>query len=285
MRYLEYVTFPDAECEFEFFNALKRTVYDSFYPFQVLSKHHLERLDFEDITILYGGNGSGKTTALNVIADMCEVQRGANYNKSNFFEEYVQMCDAGGSVSVPSHSRILTSDDVFDHLLDVRSLNDGVDQKREALFEDYQHIKHTPFQLSSLEDYEQLKRMNKARSKTQSRFVRSELASNIRTQSNGESAFRYFTHKIEENGLYILDEPENSLSPERQLELVSFIEDSARYFGCQFILSTHSPFMLAMKDAKIYDMDANPVDTKKWTDLENVRVYQQFFEQHQHAFR
>ena len=107
---------------------------------------------------------------------------------------------------------------------------------------------------------------------------------NIREYSNGESAFRYFTEKIAENGIYILDEPENSLSPQRQLELIKFIEDSARYFGCQFIISTHSPFLLAIKGAKIYDLDEYPVSVKKWTELESVRCYYNFFKGHEHEF-
>lgn len=43
--------------------------------------------------------------------------------------------------------------------------------------------------------------------------------------------------KIKDNGLYLLDEPENSLSPEKQQELVRFLEDSARFFGCQFVIA------------------------------------------------
>ena len=107
---------------------------------------------------------------------------------------------------------------------------------------------------------------------------------NVREYSNGESAFHYFAEKIEENGLYLLDEPENSLSPARQQELVRFLEDSARFFGCQFVISTHSPFLLAMKQAKIYDLDEDPVDVKRWTQLENVRVYYEFFQKHREAF-
>lgn len=84
--------------------------------------------------------------------------------------------------------------------------------------------------------------------------------------------------------VYILDEPENSLSPQRQLELIKFIEDSARYFGCQFIISTHSPFLLAIKGAKIYDLDEYPVSVKKWTELESVRCYYNFFKGHEHEF-
>lgn len=75
MIYLSQFEFPSKEKEFDFFLAQKRTCYDSFYPFQILSKHDLRILDFEPITILYGGNGSGKTTALNVIAEKLELER------------------------------------------------------------------------------------------------------------------------------------------------------------------------------------------------------------------
>ena len=126
--------------------------------------------------------------------------------------------------------------------------------------------------------------MNAARHKTQSRYVRSELVDNVREYSNGESAFMYFTEKIQENGLYLLDEPENSLSPKLQIELMKFIEDSARFFDCQFIISTHSPFLLALNGAKIYDLDENPVDVKKWTELENVRLFYDFFKKNEKKF-
>lgn len=69
MIYLSHFEFPDIEQEYSFIMGLRRTCYDTVYPFQILSKHHLKMLDFEPVTILYGGNGSGKTTALNVIAE------------------------------------------------------------------------------------------------------------------------------------------------------------------------------------------------------------------------
>ena len=114
--------------------------------------------------------------------------------------------------------------------------------------------------------------------------MKEELGMNVRTFSNGESAFRYFTNKITEDRLYLLDEPENSLSPERQMELCQFISDSARFMGCQFVISTHSPFLLSMKGAKVYDLDSDPVDVRQWTQLKNVRAYYDFFKQHQNAF-
>ncbi len=284
MIYLQSFTFPNAEIEFDFFLSIKRTCYDSFYPFKILSGHDLDRLDFDTITILYGGNGSGKSTALNVIAEKTGIHRDSIYNKSNSFPDYLELCRMNIDEDIPDHSRIITSDDVFDYMLNIRNLNEGIDQKREKLFEEYLDAKYSSFQMKSLSDYEQLKKVNNARRKTQSRFVRGELIDNVREYSNGESAFRYFTEKIGENGLYLLDEPENSLSPKRQMELLSFLEESARFFGCQFIISTHSPFLLSMRGARIYNLDQNPATIERWTELENVRTYFEFFKTHEKEF-
>ncbi|MDO4294202.1 MAG: AAA family ATPase [Eubacteriales bacterium] len=281
--FLDWFTFADEDSEFQFFLSIKRTCYDSYYPFRVLSGAGFERIDFEPLTILYGGNGCGKTTALNVIAEKLGLLRDAVYNRSSFFEEYTARCAFGGS-GCPQESRIITSDDVFDFMLNLRMINAGIDRKREELFEDYLDAKYSDFHFRSMEDIERLRKVNLARRKTQSKYVRGRLMDNVRERSNGESAFSYFTEKIGENALYLLDEPENSLSPARQLELVRFLEDSVRFFGCQFVISTHSPFLLAMRGAKIYDMDERPVDVKRWTQLENVRRYYDFFKEHEKEF-
>lgn len=284
MIYLNAFIFPDEDMEFDFILEEKRTCYDSFYPFKVLSQNCFERIDFEPITILYGGNGSGKSTALNVIAEKIEADRESIYNKSNFYPDYVKLCKVYIEDEIPKDIRIITSDDVFDYMLNVRNINDGIDQKRSEIFGDYLESKYSNFKMRSIRDYEQLKRINSARSKTQSKFVRENLMDNVREYSNGENAFRYFIEKIDENGLYILDEPENSLSPKRQIELAEFIENAARFLECQFVISTHSPFFLAMNGAKIYDLDEDPVDVKKWTELESVRVYHDFFKHHKDKF-
>lgn len=243
-------------------------------------------MTFEPVTILCGGNGCGKSTLLNVIAQKLGVPRSAPYNRSNFFEDYVEMCrcETYGEPGALTGGRIITSDDVFDYLLNIRTLNESVDAKREALCEEYTDAKHAKYQFRSMADYEDLKRFVDAHRRTQSRYVRERLAANIPERSNGESALAYFVDAIKENALYLLDEPENSLSAERQQELVGFIEDSARFYGCQFIIASHSPFILAARGARIYDLDAEPVCTKKWTELGNVRTYYDFFQRHRNAF-
>ncbi|MBS5129417.1 MAG: AAA family ATPase [Lachnospiraceae bacterium] len=284
MLYLSCFEFPDIEQEYDFIFRQKKTCYDTYYPFQILSKHQFRRIDFEPMTILYGGNGSGKTTALNVIGEKLGLHRDSLYNRSSFFEDYIQMCGMKLEQRVPKDSAIITSDDVFDFMLNLRSINEGIDRKREELFEEYLQAKYNHFQMKSLDDYEQLKKVNAARSSTQSKYIRKTLSDNVREHSNGESAFLYFSEKIKENGLYLLDEPENSLSPAKQQELLRFLEDSVRFFGCQFIIATHSPFLLSMRGAKIYDLDEEIVDVKRWSELENVRAYYEFFKKHEEAF-
>ena len=169
-------------------------------------------------------------------------------------------------------------------MLNFRTLNDGVDRKREELFNEWYDLRQGSFQIHSLEDIEELQHRRDAWKSTRSDFTARRLPKNLPGQSNGENAYGYFAEKIRGNALYLLDEPENSLSAERQIELARFIEDSTRFYGCQFIISTHSPFLLAMKGARIYNLDSIPVETKKWTELSNVRLYHDFFEEHRREF-
>ena len=282
--YLKSFRFASIENEESFRFGIKRTCYDTYYPFGILSKNGLRVVDFEPITIFYGSNGCGKTTALNIVAEKTGIERGALFNRSSFFEDYLEFCDFECIKQIPKESRIITSDDVFDFMLNLRSINEGVDIKREELFEEYMNDKYSSFQMKSIDDYEELRKRNLAKRKTQSQYIRTRLNDNIREHSNGESAFMYFVNMIKENALYILDEPENSLSTDNQMELMKLIRDSARFFNCQFIIATHSPFLLAMDCCKIYDFDEDPVDVKKWTELKNVRTYYDFIKKHEREF-
>lgn len=286
-RFLSRFTLPDQDSrETALEKAVNhRTCYNNYYPFPVFDNWDPVTLTLAPITVLYGGNGSGKTTLLNLMGEKLGLERRSVYNRSSFFQDFVDLCRWEGQ-GAPPGSRVLTSDDVFDDLLDLRSLNQGVDRDREALLREYKQLRGEDFQLHSLEDYEHLKQVVCAKKKTSSgsAFVRQRLGGNVRGKSNGETAFRYFTNQIREDALYLLDEPENSLSAGRQRELAAFLEDSARFFGCQLILSTHSPFLLAMKGAVVYDLDRRPIQARKWTELENVRLWHDFFQEHAKDF-
>ena len=152
---------------------------------------------------------------------------------------------------MPAGSAVLTSDDVFDDLLDLRSLNEGIDLDRQALLREYKDLRSQGFQLRSLDDYGHLKKVISAQRNTGSAFVRQELGGELRGKSNGETALAYFTSRVTEGRLYLLDEPENSLSADYQQALARFLEDSARFYRCQLVIATHSPFLLALKGAAV----------------------------------
>lgn len=293
MKYLDFFDVASENDEAKFvlsFNyKVEMTCFsENVYPFKIFPEKYFSHADFDDITVIYGGNGSGKSTFLNIIAEKLALIRKAPFNRTPYFDEYLSFCKYGLTKAfLPSESRIITSDEIFDFLLDLRAINDGVDARRDEIFSEYEKLtdpEAPPFLMRDLSQYDELRRKNEARRTTKNKYTKRRLPENVTEKSNGESAFHYFTNEIKENALYLLDEPENSLSAAYQTELAGFIEDSARFYGCQFIIATHSPFLLAVKGAKIYDLDARPVCEKRWTELENVRIYRDFFEKHRGDF-
>ena len=251
MIYLMSFLMPTRENEENYFSEnfkVKRTCYTTYYPFQLFQYRELPEFFFSDITIFCGNNGSGKSSILNIIAEKLALERSTPFNRSDFFEDYVGMCDYQLERAIPTGSKIITSDGVFEKVLDIRRINDGIDSKRSDLIREYIAENSpgvAPNLLQGLDDYERWKRVSDMRNKnrSQSRFLKENLMRNIQERSNSESALSYFVDSIQENALYLLDEPENSLSPQNQLQLKYFIEDSARNYGCQFVISTHSPFL------------------------------------------
>ncbi len=257
------------------------------YPCALFTAKQLSELDFEPITILYGGNGSGKSTLLNLIALKLELKRISPYNGSELMLAYAKRCrayygsdDLGDEADVPPESRIITSDDVFEYMLAARANNDEIREDTEDGKADYAKLKYGQnIHLESMENYEdfRLQVLSRRKSLTRRKFLQKTIGKEVKLNSNGETALEFFESYIENDTLYCLDEPENSLSPKMQLELKAMLEEKRRYCGCQFIIATHSPFILALSGARIYDLDATPVDIKKWWELENTRSYYEFF--------
>lgn len=283
MLYLKKFELPNRDREENMLTNDSRTYIQGIYPFNIFPNKKLQDISFAPITIFYGGNGSGKSTLLNVIAEKVEAKRNNPFASGERFESYLSLCQFEMTNSIPYEIKAISSDDIFDYVINIRRINHGLYNRRSEVVKEYIDSKYRPAR--EITDYQEMVDAVDARHKTMSRFIRDKvIAKDIQEQSNGESALMYFSTYIADNGLYILDEPENSMSASMQIKLAKFIEDSARFFNCQFIIATHSPFILGIKDATIYDLDSIPSVIKSFGDLENMQVYYDFFKYHASDF-
>ncbi len=93
---------------------------------------------------------------------------------------------------------------------------------------------------------------------------------NLHECSHGESFLKLVKNRFSGKGLYILDEPEAALSPERQMSLLCLINQLVKE-GSQFIIATHSPILISYRDGKILDLNNNFKEVKyKETDIYNL---------------
>ena len=174
----------------------------------------------------------------------------------------------------------MTSDDIFNMMQEHRLSNDRKLQKSFFLKDDYYEPEELPRQLNfetgyNVERYLHGARVRKA--KSFSKYLQKSVGKMERGFSNGETALMKLSEEIDAPGLYILDEPENSMSCEFQMKLKSIIEYLAKSGKGQFIISTHSPFLLSLANAKIYNLDHNPVNVCSWWEIESMRYYFDLF--------
>ncbi|MDW0117508.1 AAA family ATPase [Sporosarcina thermotolerans] len=99
----------------------------------------------------------------------------------------------------------------------------------------------------------------------------------LHEQSHGESFFAVFRERFRGNGLYILDEPKAALSPFRQIALLARINELVTE-GSQFIISTHSPIIMAHPLSKIIQITKDGIDETKLEETEHYSIMKQFFD-------
>ncbi|NUP13999.1 MAG: AAA family ATPase [Polyangiaceae bacterium] len=143
---------------------------------------------------------------------------------------------------------------------------------------------------SSLHEYLRLARG--ARREHGGFFLRAETMFNVSTEaeaygaygwkdlhekSHGEAFLWVAIHRFRDRGLFILDEPEAALSPQRQLALMGRMRQLIRA-GSQFIVSTHSPILMAYPGARIYLLDRGGIERVSYTDTEHYAVTKTFLQ-------
>ena len=103
-------------------------------------------------------------------------------------------------------------------------------------------------------------------------------------QSHGESFLALFDNRFEQ-GLYVLDEPEAALSPQRQLSFLKIIHNLEHPNQAQFIIATHSPILLAYPGATLYSFDENGIQETSYKETEHYSLTRDFLNAPERYFK
>lgn len=106
----------------------------------------------------------------------------------------------------------------------------------------------------------------------------------LHQQSHGESFLSLFANRFEQ-GLYLLDEPEAALSPQRQLAFLNIIHQLETPGHAQFIIATHSPIILSYPGAVLYSFDGDGIEPVDYRETEHYRVTRDFLNAPERYFK
>jgi predicted ATPase len=191
------------------------------YPFSVPAIAALTRLDFHSrVTFFTGENGSGKSTLLEAIA--AHIGFGREGGNRNYSIETTESSRATEPLARALRLGFFPA-----------RTGEGFYFRAESLFNVATYIDDLGYEV-----------------------LRSYGGISLHSRSHGESFFTVLDHKFRRSGLFLLDEPEAALSPQRQLSLLILIRDTLRdHKDAQFIISTHSPVLLGYPGAQIVSFD------------------------------
>jgi predicted ATPase len=222
------------------------------YPFNLPAIRHLEQLELHpQVTFFVGENGSGKSTLLEALA----VSLGFNAE--------------GGSKNFRFDTR--ASHSVLHEYLRIAK---GFRRPRTGFFLRAESFFNVATEIERLDNEPSFGPP----------VIHSYGGNSLHEQSHGESFLALLTHRFGAQGLYILDEPEAALSPQRQLAVMSRLHDLVLE-GSQFIIATHSPLLMAYPNARIFQCDGNGVQVVNYEDTEHFQVTRDFLANPQRMLR
>jgi predicted ATPase len=221
----------------------ERIVNPELYPFNLPALRNLDRLRFHPkVTFLVGENGSGKSTILEAIALACGIN------------------PEGGSINFRFSTRESHS-----------SLESAVRLARLPATPGDRYFLRAESYFNVATEIERLD----AEPGFGPPIIDAYGSKSLHEQSHGESFFALFRHRFRNCGLYLLDEPEAALSPVRQLTFLALLHDYVRR-GCQFVVATHSPIILAYPDAVILVLSPEGIRETPYRETEHYTVTRGF---------
>lgn len=238
------------------------------FPFNIPIIKSFSGLSFQSpVTILVGENGSGKSTFLEGLVSSIGLPAvGGESLEDDKSLIHVKILARHMKLiwNINKHKGFfLRAEDFFNFTKRISTIRVEMEQRLKEI------------------DYEYEGRSKLAYMKARTPYVasiyeiESKYGENLDANSHGESFIKLFESRLVPEGLYILDEPEAPLSPLRQLSLISMIKEMVNK-GCQFIIATHSPILMAIPDADILSFDEIPIKKVEYNELEHVRLTRDF---------
>ena len=219
------------------------------YPFSVPTISSLHSLGFTSRVCFFAGeNGSGKSTLLEAIAS--HYGFGKEGGTRNFVNDSTE---SNHSIDALVSALRLSFD---------RRTGSGFFLRAESFFNTATHIDHG--------DQEQVGLPGTP-------LVQFYGGKSLHERSHGETFFTLLDLKFRRNGLFLLDEPEAALSPQRQLSLLVLLNDTIMaYPDAQFIISTHSPVLLGYPGAQILSFDEGHIHEISYPDTLPYQIVRRF---------
>ena len=217
------------------------------YPFSVPTIRAIDKLDFKSrICFFAGENGTGKSTLLEAIAAHYGFGReGGTRNFSNS--------------STPSNYSVEPLVKALRLSFDKRT-GAGYFLRAESFFNAVSYMDELDREPSSAPS---LKEFYGGKS--------------LHERSHGETFFTLLELKVQRNGLFLLDEPEAALSPQRQLAFLILLHDTIRkYKDAQFIISSHSPVLLGFPGAQILSFDDDIIHEIRYEETAPMQIVRRF---------
>lgn len=219
----------------------------------------------EKITVVIGDNGCGKSTLLESLAYSIGLPTIATNDIRN--DETL-----GGGQLLNQFLRIRwtkpTRNGLFFRAEDLQRLVTRLDFIKKELDEAIDELEND---LS-----EEALKLPKAMLLEEKSAIESRYGSDLNAFSHGEAFLKVFENRLNQPGVYILDEPEASLSPTRQLALMQLIVDRAENRGFQFIIATHSPLVMGLPGATILQISEGQILPVELEETEHFRITKQF---------
>lgn len=250
---------------------IKRIIFDPFtrdsYPFNIKPICNTKELDLSSkITILVGDNGSGKSTLLQSIAYYNNsINVSSSDLDSNYYEAIQELAKKMKiTYSVKTRKGFFFSGEEF--ITYINSLK----RMKIELLKDIEEIKE---EFKGKDDYSLKLALGPLKGSLNA--LESTYAGDLQRKSHGEGFLEFFKARMHQQGIYLLDEPETPLSVVNQYQLVVLITDLVKA-GSQVIIATHSPILMALKDAKIYDFTENKIVETTYEEIESVQFMKHF---------